>query len=77
MSVTFACKEEGRFEGVEWSESPNGVPLPKGSLAAFECQLATVIEAGDHTIFLGEVVSGECQGGNPLLYFNREYRSLR
>lgn len=77
ISVTFACKDEDRFEGVEWSESPNGVPLPRGSIATFECQLASVIDAGDHAIFLGEVVRAECQGGNPLLYFNREYRSLR
>jgi flavin reductase (DIM6/NTAB) family NADH-FMN oxidoreductase RutF len=77
ISVTFACKDEGRFEGVEWTASPNGVPLPRGSIAAFECRLATVIEAGDHAIFLGEVISAECQGGHPLLYFNREYRSLR
>jgi flavin reductase (DIM6/NTAB) family NADH-FMN oxidoreductase RutF len=76
LSVTFACKDEGRFEGVEWSESPNGVPLLQGSIATFECQLAAVIEAGDHAIFLGEVVSAECPGGNPLLYFNREYRAL-
>src|SRR5580700_3569274 len=76
ISVTFACKDEGRFEGVEWTASPNGVLLPRGSIAAFECRLATVIEAGDHAIFLGEVISAECQGGHPLLYFNREYRSL-
>ena len=76
ISVTFACKDEGRFEGVEWSESPNGVPLLQGSIATFECQLAAVIEAGDHAIFLGEVVNAECHGGQPLLYFNREYRAL-
>jgi flavin reductase (DIM6/NTAB) family NADH-FMN oxidoreductase RutF len=77
ISVTFACKDEGHFEGVEWSGSPNGVPFLQGSLATFECQLAAVIEAGDHAIFLGEVVNAECQGGQPLLYFNREYRALR
>jgi flavin reductase (DIM6/NTAB) family NADH-FMN oxidoreductase RutF len=76
ISITFACKDEGRFEGVEWTPSPNGVPLLQGSIATFECQLAAVVEAGDHAIFLGEVVNAECPGGNPLLYFNREYRTL-
>jgi flavin reductase (DIM6/NTAB) family NADH-FMN oxidoreductase RutF len=52
------------------------VPLLHGSLATFECQLAAVIEAGDHAIFLGEVVNAECHGGSPLLYFNRDYRAL-
>lgn len=77
ISVTFAEKEEGRFEGVEWRLSPNGVPLLAGSVATFECQLAAVIEAGDHAIFLGEVVNAESHGGKPLLYFNREYRAIR
>jgi flavin reductase (DIM6/NTAB) family NADH-FMN oxidoreductase RutF len=77
ISVGFACKDEGRFEGVDWDLSMNGVPWLRGSVAIFECQLATVIEAGDHAIFLGEVVSAESHGGNPLLYFNREYRALR
>ncbi|MGD0299687.1 MAG: flavin reductase family protein [Bryobacteraceae bacterium] len=77
ISITFACKDDGRFEGVEWNPSPNGVPLLHGSIATFECQLAAVIEAGDHAIFLGEVMNAECPGGNPLLYFNREYRALR
>lgn len=76
LSITFACKDEGRFEGVEWNPGPNGVPLIHGSIATFECQLAAVIEAGDHAIFLGEVMNAECQAGEPLLYFNREYRSL-
>jgi flavin reductase (DIM6/NTAB) family NADH-FMN oxidoreductase RutF len=77
ISIAFACKDEGHFESVEWTESPNGVPLLKGPIATFECQLAAVIEAGDHAIFLGEVVNAECQGGSPLLYFNRDYRELR
>ncbi len=77
ISVTFACKDEARFEGVAWKGSPNGAPLLCGSVATFECQLGAVIEAGDHAIFLGEVVNAECPGGNPLLYFSRGYRALR
>jgi flavin reductase (DIM6/NTAB) family NADH-FMN oxidoreductase RutF len=77
ISATFAFKERDRFEGVAWELSPNGVPLLRGSEATFECQLESVIEAGDHAILLGEVVGVESRGGNPLLYFNREYRALK
>jgi flavin reductase (DIM6/NTAB) family NADH-FMN oxidoreductase RutF len=77
ISVVFACQDEGRFDGVEWDLGSSGAPLLRGSTATFECQLAAVIEAGDHAIFLGEVVGAESQPGQPLLYFNREYRSLR
>lgn len=77
ISVAFAEKPEGRFEGVEWRPGRTGVPLLGGAAASFECQLVSVIEAGDHAIFLGEVLHAEAPGGQPLLYFNREYRSLR
>ena len=76
ISVAFACQEEGRFEVAEWDQSANGVPLLRGAAANFECQLGAVIDAGDHAIFLGEVVSASSEPGQPLLYFNREYRSL-
>ena len=31
---------------------------------------------GDHEIFIGEIVAGEYQGGEPLLYFSGGYRRL-
>ena len=77
ISNLFAYREEGRFEGVDWHAGPSGAPCLGGSVAIFECQLATVIDAGDHAIFLGEVIRAESLGGRPLLYFNREYRALR
>jgi flavin reductase (DIM6/NTAB) family NADH-FMN oxidoreductase RutF len=76
ISIVFAEKPEGRFEGVAWDSSPRGVPLLRGSLATFECELVSLIDAGDHAILLGEVLQAESHGGRPLLYFDREYRSL-
>lgn len=52
-----------------------GVPFVRGSLAAFDGRLEAIIEAGDHDIFLAEIVHAESQGGSPLLYFQRDYRS--
>jgi flavin reductase (DIM6/NTAB) family NADH-FMN oxidoreductase RutF len=76
LSVTFAEKPEGRFEGVEWYTNVTGAPLLRGCIANIECRLSSIIEAGDHAIFLGEVMQVESPGGRPLLYFNRDYRSL-
>jgi len=76
IAVTFAEKEDLRFEGVDSHLSPGGVPFLRGSLAAFECRLEAIIEAGDHAIFLAEVVHAEAHGGSPLLYFERDYRSM-
>ena len=76
LSVTFAEKPEGRFEGVDWYTNVTGAPLLRGCIANIECRLSSIIEAGDHAIFLGEVMQVESPGGRPLLYFNRDYRAL-
>jgi flavin reductase (DIM6/NTAB) family NADH-FMN oxidoreductase RutF len=76
LSVTFAVKPEGRFEGIEWYTNMTGAPLLPGCIAYIESRLSSIIEAGDHAIFLGEVMHAESPGGRPLLYFNRDYRAL-
>ncbi len=76
ISITFAEKPEGRFEGVDWFTSVTGAPLLPDCLATIECNVSSIIEAGDHAVFLAEVVSALSNGGRPLLYFNRDYRSL-
>jgi flavin reductase (DIM6/NTAB) family NADH-FMN oxidoreductase RutF len=76
LSVTFAEKPEGRFEGIDWKPGESGAPLLRGCLATLECRTASIIEAGDHAIFVGETEHAHWGAGRPLLYFNREYRSL-
>jgi 4-hydroxyphenylacetate 3-hydroxylase, reductase component len=76
VSVIFAEKPEGRFDGVEWYSTESGVPLLQNCLTNLECRVSSIIEAGDHAIFLAEVVEAESREGQPLLYYNRDYRSL-
>ena len=76
LSVIFAEKPEGRFEGVEWYRSESGVQLLRNCLTNIECRVSSIVEAGDHAIFLAQVVEVESREGGPLLYFNRDYRSL-
>jgi flavin reductase (DIM6/NTAB) family NADH-FMN oxidoreductase RutF len=54
----------------------HGAPLLEDCLAAIECRVKAAYDGGDHTIFLGEVLSVQPKEGEPLLYFNRAYRSL-
>jgi flavin reductase (DIM6/NTAB) family NADH-FMN oxidoreductase RutF len=77
LSVVFAEKPEGRFDGVEWYSDKSGVPLLPGSLATIECRVMSIVEAGDHAVFVGEVIGTQTTAGQPLLYFNRDYRTLR
>jgi flavin reductase (DIM6/NTAB) family NADH-FMN oxidoreductase RutF len=76
LSIIFAEKPEGRFDGVEWYSSESGVPLLRNCLTTIECRVSSIVEAGDHAVFLAQVVDAESRDGVPLLYFNRDYRSL-
>lgn len=76
LSVRFSQKQLDRFDGLDWHRGETGVPLLKGCLASFECCVNQTVEAGDHAIFLAEVVSAEYDEGRPLIYFGSGYRKL-
>ncbi len=76
LSVRFSQPELDRFDAVGWRGGENGVPLLAGVLAAMECRVTQTVEAGDHAIFLGEVVAAQFRDGKPLLYFGGGYRHL-
>ena len=46
-------------------------------LAVIECRLRTVLDGGDHTIFVGEVIDASIDEGTPLLYYRRGYHELK
>jgi flavin reductase (DIM6/NTAB) family NADH-FMN oxidoreductase RutF len=52
-----------------------GLPVLDDAIAHVACEVERVIEAGDHTIYLGRVVEATCRDeiGWPLLYFRRRY----
>lgn len=62
-----------RFEGLSYSTLDTGSPVIDGALAWIDCQTAQSIEAGDHTILIGEIVAASVFGGAPLLYTNRQW----
>lgn len=52
-------------------------PLLDGALATIECELADVLDGGDHAIALGRVTSLTThRDAGPLLYFRRTYGRL-
>jgi flavin reductase (DIM6/NTAB) family NADH-FMN oxidoreductase RutF len=55
-----------------------GLPILDAAIAYVACEVERVIEAGDHTIYLGLVVETGCRDeiGWPLLYFRRRYLSI-
>ena len=55
-----------------------GLPVLDQAIAYLSCDVDRVIEAGDHTMYLGRVIETACRDdvGWPLLYFRRRYLSI-
>ena len=65
------------WEGIEWRPGATGAPLLDGSLGWVECRVADRFPAGDHTLFVGEVVSSERgRSTSALVYADGGYRVL-
>jgi flavin reductase len=65
------------WEGIEWRPGTTGAPLLEGSLGWVECRVADRWPAGDHTLFVGDVVSSERgRSASALAYVDGGYRVL-
>jgi flavin reductase (DIM6/NTAB) family NADH-FMN oxidoreductase RutF len=76
LARRFASKAERKFDGIVWEPSPAGLPvLHEDAVAWAECATEREIEAGDHLILLGLVVTGAALRPDepPLLYHRRRY----
>jgi flavin reductase (DIM6/NTAB) family NADH-FMN oxidoreductase RutF len=47
----------------------NKLPIPKESVAAFECEVVTQVKSGDHTIYVGQVHYAWLNEDKELYYF--------
>jgi flavin reductase (DIM6/NTAB) family NADH-FMN oxidoreductase RutF len=68
--------EDRRFSDLQCATGATGAPLLAGSVASLDCRLETAHEAGDHIIYVGEVVELQLSDGDPLLFYNRGYCGL-
>lgn len=57
-----------------WSAS--GAPVLDETLLCLSCKVVVAHVAGDHTIFVGEVEDAVVHEGEPLLFFQGEYRKI-
>ena len=81
LSRYFASKDRPRgqaaFAQVSHRRSATGSPIIDGTAAYLDCRLAASHEAGDHVIFIGEVMALEVDSGvRPLLFHGGRYRYL-
>jgi len=78
LSNRFASKkdEDRRFEGLRCEEGSTGCPRIPGALAWLDCRVVEAVDAGDHVVYIGEVVAADARDAEPLLYFRSRYGVL-
>lgn len=77
ISQHFARRVPDKFSGINYTLGQLGVPLLKEVLINLECRLFTRYPGGDHSIFIGEVISASTQPHSlPLLFFRSKYERL-
>jgi len=48
-----------KFAGLEWAAAATGAPILPQAYAYLDCKVAHAYDAGDHTLFVGEVVDAK------------------
>ncbi|MEU4097856.1 flavin reductase family protein [Streptomyces sp. NPDC026673] len=75
-ALRFASRCDDKFAGMGL-RTDHELPVVDGAVAYFACDVAEEVAGGDHTIFLGEVVScGYAADSDPLVYFAGRFGSL-
>lgn len=71
----FARSPEDRKGDVDVSYTfqPNGSAEIDGSVFFMDCSVVTSHEAGDHTVFVGQVEDVHLRDERPLLYYDRKF----
>ena len=54
---------EQRFEGAECVTLETGCPILTETLAYLDCRLVDTVDAGDHTLFIGEALAADAKEG--------------
>lgn len=62
-----------RFSDLALLRAVTGAAILPGAVAWVDCKIRDVFPGGDHTIFVGEVLSGAANEGAPLLYYDRQW----
>jgi flavin reductase (DIM6/NTAB) family NADH-FMN oxidoreductase RutF len=76
LSRRFALRGPKEVDDVTWITASSGAPILADALAWVDCRLAEILPGGDHDIFIGEILAGDCRDGLPLVYFCGQYRRL-
>jgi len=76
LCTLFSSRVADRFSQCDWKESDLNLPVLSNSLAVLQCKTFQQIDAGDHTIFIGEVLDIQNESKEPLLYHRRNIGAI-
>jgi flavin reductase (DIM6/NTAB) family NADH-FMN oxidoreductase RutF len=76
ISRRFAISGGDKFVGLASHAGATGAPVLADTLGHLDCRTTSVVDAGDHTIFVGAVEAGAAREAQPLLYFRGAYRCV-
>ena len=72
-----AVERVGIWDRIPWTADAAGVPLLGGTTGAFSARVRQLIDAGDHTLVLGDVTAlHHGEGAETLVYHNRGYGKI-
>ena len=70
-----ASKGDDKFSGVEWTPGVGtGAPVLPDILAVIDCRLESVVEAGDHDLYIGRVLHLDTiEDTDPMVFHRGQY----
>jgi flavin reductase (DIM6/NTAB) family NADH-FMN oxidoreductase RutF len=73
----FSRRSDDKFKDIAWRSSPLGSPIIDDVVAWVDCEIAQIVESGDHFIVIGKVDSLDVgKQTEPLMFFKGEYSGL-
>lgn len=76
LSRRFASRRDDKFDDGVWAAGSQGAPVLAGCTAVFECQTVSQQQAGDHVLFIGQVLTTSEAPIPPLLFQAGHYHLL-
>jgi len=65
----FSRPPEDIFKGVKTKKGLDGIRILSDAVAYMECEVAQAMQAGDHFLYVGEIVGGKTlKGGDPYIH---------
>ena len=65
----FSRPPEEIFKGVKTRKGFDGIRILSDSVSYLECEVAHSIKAGDHVLYIGEIIGGKnLKGGDPYIH---------